>query len=476
MDGSDAIAAVPTLEGHNGDHGMILPYDVQAAYNDDTFFWRVTYRGNEGKRHQYLRYTGGAWQKEGGDRRDAQGSIDGDEDQGDQGQLSTIYEQRTSIMVNDPSATVHVSNFAEGGCFLTCHNDSRHMPEWTAANGHDGKWVDPSHMTGSPADRDMALDLWHWRGARSNPIARSDDQYIQTLDWSAVTRTGADDGGRRGDAGDSVFFNQDITAGNPDYMLDPATTWGQHSFDWDDFWVTPFYYMTVPEAEMLGAFAPNATTIEWADVTGYTAAEGDTVPRRILRPGAGSRADITAYGTTFTPDTPDSSLGVWKVQLQRALNTGNAADDIAFVVGNTYDVGFEVHLWEYTTRDHYISFPMTMSLGTGGDIEAVSVTGAGAFAIPNFDDHATYPPVRVDLFQPGITTWEFLDGSNAADGKVYNDPVTGAVVDQVHGGSSSVGGTACTVCHDVRNGGALPMETLAAQRGGVWSDTPTDAP
>jgi hypothetical protein len=60
--GADALPPLPTLEGHTPDgHGMILPYDVQAAYNNDTFFWRVTYRGNEGKRHQYLRYTNGAW-------------------------------------------------------------------------------------------------------------------------------------------------------------------------------------------------------------------------------------------------------------------------------------------------------------------------------------------------------------------------------------------------------------------------------
>lgn len=69
----------------------------------------------------------------------------------------------------------------------------------------------------------------------------------------------------------------------------------------------------------------------------------------MLRPGAGSRADIAALGTTFTPQSADGSLGVWNVQMQRLLDTGNAVDDIAMVPGNTYDVGFEVLLWEYTT-------------------------------------------------------------------------------------------------------------------------------
>ncbi len=474
-DGADAIPPTPTLVGHNGDHGSILPYDVQAAYNDDTFFWRLTYRGNEGVRHQYLRYTGGAWQKEGGDRRDAQATIDGDADQGDTNILSTIYEQRTSIMVNDPNAAVNVEDFDRFGCFLTCHNDSRHMPEWTSANGHDGKWVDPSHMTGGASSGDVALDLWHWRGARSNPIARADDQNVRTLDWASVTRTDGDDGGRRGDSGQSVFFNQGITDGNPDYLMDPATTWGQYTFAWSDFWLTPFYYMTMPNAAVLGPTAPNPGALPWARVTGYTAMEGDTVPRRILRAGEGSRADITAFGTTFTPDAI-GSLGVWKVQMQRALDTGNG-DDVAFVRGQTYEVGFEVHLWEYTTRDHYVSFPVTMSLatGTGADIEAVYTPGSGPYDLPNWDDVSTYPSTRLYLFQPGINTWEFLAGENETAGVVYTDPVTGTAVDQSHGGAGAVaaGTTGCTGCHTVRAAdGPNSMEVRGRQRGGVWAPTP----
>jgi hypothetical protein len=383
-------------------------------------------------------------------------------------------------MVNDPSAAENVSNFGEHGCFVTCHNDSRHMPEWTSANGHDGKWVDPAHMTGGAVSGDVALDLWHWRGARSNPIGRSDDQNIQTLDWTGSTSSG-DDGGRKGDSGESVFFNQGITDGNPDYLLDPATTWGQHTFPWDDFWATPFYYMTLPDAATLGPNAPNPGALAWADVTDYTAVEGDTVPRRILRPGEGSRADITAHGTTFTPDALDPSLGVWKVQMQRAIDTGNG-DDIALLEGNTYEVGFEVHLWEYTTRDHYVSFPMTMSVGSDtGDIEAVNIAGQGEFGAPNWDDFDTFPSTRVYLFQPGINTWEFLDGTNATDSKVYTDPVTGLEVDQVHGGAGAVAtGAACTDCHVVRIADEDPakfggsMEAVADQRGGVWADTPVD--
>jgi hypothetical protein len=457
------------------DDDRVLPYDVQAAYNTDTFFWRVSYRGEEGKRHEYIRYTNGAWQREGGDRRDAQATLDGDAVQGDLTINSTIYEQRTTIMVNNPNAALNVDNFGEFGCFLTCHNYSRHGPEWVSANGHDGKYVDPVQATGSVSG-DIVLDLWHWRAARSNPIGRADDQNILALNFVPNDGDGADTGGRKGDAGTSVFASQNIVGGNPEYLLDPDTTSGKFAFKWDNFWETPFYYMTRDDAEQVGPLAPNPGDLAYADAValGYVPTEGDTVPRRILRAGLGSRADITAYGTTFDPETPDSSYGVWNVQMQRALDTGNA-DDIALSVGETYEAGFEVHLWEYTTRDHYVSFPVTFSIGTGfgADIEAVSIPGTGPEQGPSW---AEIPKVRLQLFQPGITTWEFLTGDNLAQGKQYTD-AGGQLVDQTHGGSGGVnGGTACVACHNVRTsdpGGAFgSMEDLAEQRGGIWEDTP----
>jgi mono/diheme cytochrome c family protein len=499
VDGVDATArALPTLQGHipadpepnfhgsaaNFDEDRILPYDVQAAYNGTTFFWRLSYRGPEEKRHEYIRYTNGAWQREGGDRRDAQATIDNDPQQGDTNVNSTIYEQRTSIMVNDPNAANDVTNFGEHGCFITCHNQLRHMPEWTSASGHDGKYVEPADAPGMTVGA-PGLDLWHWRAARSNPIGRSDDQNI--LVQAAFTDTPGDDGGRKGDAGTGVFASQNIVGGNPEYMLDPGTTSGKFAFKWDNFWVTPYYYMTRPDADQIGPLAPNPGDLAWADAVlmGYAPTEGDTVPRRILRAGAGSRADIFAYGTEFNPETPDGYVGVWNVQLQRAMDTGNP-DDIAMVAGNVYEAGFEVHLWEYTTRDHYVSFPMTVGVGVAADIVAVDVsaetgpTGGPESALAiNWD---AIPKTRLYLFQPGISSWEFLKGDNATAGKVYTD-ARSQIVDQVHGGSTDVlAGTACVACHTVREGDPAPplgnagaMETLAGQRGGIWENTPVVA-
>lgn len=476
--------AVPTLQGHIPDPpepyfhdpetDRILPYEVQAAYTDTTFFWRLSYEGEEGKRHQYLRYTGGVWNKEGGDRRDAQASIDNDPQQGDTNILTTIYEQRTSIMINDPNGATNVERFGDHGCFLACHNVSRHMPEWTSANGHDTKYIDPD-LAGSPSGTPV-LDLWHWRGARSNPIGRSDDQNILSLDF--VNSSPDDDGGRKGDSGQSVFFNQGLDVdGNPEWLLNPNTTMGVFAFPWEEFWTTPFYYMTTDDALGLGPNAPNPGIMAYTDavLAGYSPVEGDTVPRRILRAGAGSRADITAFGTTFTPESADgSSFGLWNVQIQRALDTGND-DDIAMVPGQVYEAGFEVHLWEYTTRDHYVSFPATVGVGTGAgsaDIVAVYLGSGGPESAVDIDWDAI-PKTNLDLFQPGITSYEFLKGENELDGKQYFN-AQGQLVDQIHGGSDGVnGGTACVGCHTVTAAeGGLSMENLTEQRGGIWENTP----
>ena len=472
----------PRLKGHQDNGGgKILPYDVQAAFNDDTFFWRVSYRGNEGKRHEYLRYTKGEWQREGGDRRDAAATLENDPVQGDTTINSTIYEQRTSIMVNDPGASNAVRNFDKFGCFIACHNQSRHMPEWTSASGHDGKYIDLNMVADGGKSSRKVLDLWHWRGARSNPIWRADDQWIEAKTF--VDKSKKDEGGRHGDAGKGVFRSQQMKDGHPTFVLDPSTTWGRFAFKWEDFWVTPFYYMTDPDAVALGPTAPNPKVMAWGEAIhfGYKPSEGDVVPRRVLRAGAGSRADITAFGTRFVPTTMDGSLGVWKVQMQRKLDTGND-DDIALQPGNVYDAGFEVHLWEYTTRDHYISFPKKFSLGpdSDADIEAVRLPGKGSFPLPNWGNADRFPAKRLYLFQPGITSWEFLTGKNDADGKVYIDPLKGKPVEQDHSGEEEVldGSMACVECHTVlasdppTEEDAGSMELLTGGRGGIWTATP----
>jgi hypothetical protein len=167
--------------------------------------------------------------------------------------------------------------------------------------------------------------------------------------------------------------------------------------------------------------------------------------------------------------------------MQRAMNTGNP-DDIAMVAGQVYEAGFEVHLWEYTTRDHYVSFPVTVSVGPGAaDIQAVSIAGTGPEQGPNWDE---IPMTRLNLFQPGISTWEFLTGQNETNAVEYTN-AQGQLIGQAHNGSGAVdsGSNPCTDCHNVLANDPVPpplfdagpMEDLTERRGGIWEDTPVVA-
>jgi hypothetical protein len=91
---------------------------------------------------------------------------------------------------------------------------------------------------------------------------------------------------------------------------------------------------------------------------------------------------------------------------------------------------------------------------------------------------------ELNLFLPGITSYEFLIGENT--GLEYIDPATGSAIDQNHAGASLLAqGNACRDCHTVRedsaflgtnggfNGGA--MEALVPLRGGVHTPTPIPA-
>jgi hypothetical protein len=53
----------------------------------------------------------------------------------------------------------------------------------------------------------------------------------------------------------------------------------------------------------------------------YAWQEGNTIPRRLLRTGDGSHADIKVAGIACWKD------GYWDVTLTRAMDTGNPADD-----------------------------------------------------------------------------------------------------------------------------------------------------
>jgi hypothetical protein len=462
---------VPVLEGLDPSKSLILPITIQAAYNDDTMFFRVGWEGDRGDTHDYIHYTGGAWQREGFPRRETQSTIDNDPARGPTNRTSNIYESRLTFMVDDPNGPNAVAGFAEYGCYLTCHDDSRAMPTWDTATDRS-KYLNDG-TAGS-------LDLWHRRLHRANPLGASDDQFVSVIPMGAE-----DTGGRIRDAGSGPWQTNNIDMnGNPTFAIDPSTSVGRFAFPFEGVFTDALRIFRRDDAVELGN-SPIAVGIDFLDAVGmgYVPQEGDTIPRRRLRTPTESAGDISGFGTTFTPSAGDPLFGHWDLNTQRLLDTGNP-DDTALAPGGVYTIAFAVHTGRVTVRDHYVGFPMRLSLGGGSaDIEAVSIAGSGRDTLPDFSDTVTFPVVTENLFLPGIASLEFLNGDNT--GLTYIDPETSNPVDQNHAGAAGLltQGLGCRDCHTAANtdsfdppqaGGfdAGSMEALAPQRGGVSTPTP----
>ncbi len=466
----------PPLVGLDANKATVMPFTVQAAYNDDTMFFHMSWEGDRGDTHDYFQFKNGVWQREGGVRRDAQATIDNDPLRGSTSINSTIYESRITFMLDDPTGPNAVAGFLEYGCTLTCHDNSRTMPTWKHDDGEVHKYL--------PDDVPGRLDLWHHRLARANPIGLSDDQWV----GQRIGDEGDGGGGsRHGDAGTGPYATASVDDnGNPQWAFDPATTGGLFAFKFADLFTSPLRYFTDDTAANLGPNAPNPVGIDYMDAValGYVPSEGDTVPRRRLRQTEGSRGDISAAGTVFTPSSSDPLFGRWDSNIQRALDTGND-DDTALANGNVYNIAFAIHKGKVTVRDHYVTFAYTLSLGGGdADIQAVKIAGSGSSVLPDFTNAGLFPVTEMEAFLPGITSYEFVNGDN--EGLEYIDPMTGLAIHQGHPGANAltVQGLSCRACHTVSEtetfnppmtGGffAGPMEELVLERGGVNTPTPT---
>lgn len=356
---------------------LTVPLQVQAAYNDTTMFVRYRWPAEKpGIFHDVLVYQDGEWVKKGG-------AVPGSNPDG-------LHEDRVAMMLDDGSVPLfsRYGGYIAIGAGLAGLTDeapeevTKYLP---ATRNRLGAWDDmaPEDVQARLRDAGYFLDLWHWRGARSNPVGYSDDQYVGAK--------------RGGDGGKSAYgTNWDKETSQPKVMFNPETA-GFRALKWDDIMagrVTQDQtYALTPEVTV--AFDPTAN---WQN--------GDVIPRRILNPPEGSRADIaTADGVGTWAD------GFWDVTLARALDTGNPQDDKILKDLGMYDVAIAIHRNATGGRWHYVSLPQSLGLGRDADINAVSFTGT----TPQWGDAWT----DVTLFYPGQVTWPFLNSSaHAGAGKI----------------------------------------------------------
>jgi hypothetical protein len=307
---------------------------VQAAYDDKNAYLRFQWRtaaSRPGTAYPSYRFDGNEWKVHGYPKLDKVVQ---------EGKQPAVYEDRLSLMIDDGK----VPDFARQGCWVSCHDGSRDMPnaaskdEAQAAmkkddvrkylpasrtNPQDWRTVKSADELAKVKAAGGFLDLIQWRAHRSNPVGGADDGFV--LEY------------RNFDSGKNHFAsNLDAKTKLPRFMFAAGKK--------GEFLI---------QGENAVAFDPNA---------GWKA--GDMLPRYFLQRAEGSAADNKATGNWKD--------GQWTVVMVRPLGLANA-DDKALKPGGVYSVAFAVHDDNITTRGHYVSFARTLGLGADAGIRAVKL-------------------------------------------------------------------------------------------------------
>ncbi|MGM0982781.1 MAG: ethylbenzene dehydrogenase-related protein [Pseudomonadota bacterium] len=345
---------------------LTMPLQVQAAYNDSHIFFRYRWPAESPNiLHDVLVYEDGDWVRKGS-------GMPGSNPDG-------LHEDRVTMLVDDGS----VPNFARYGGYMTIgagaagftdeapEEVSKSMP---GTRMDLGDWASRQAPETLEAQREAGyfLDLWHWRGHRSNPLNLSDDQWVGEA--------------RSGDAGRSPYTtNWDGDAGQPQWMFDPEAT-GQTALRWEDIQAgrvdfdSPYFLAEATATD----FDPEH---DWQN--------GDVIPRRFLRQTEGSRGDITVQGEGRWND------GYWDVTLSRLLDTGHPLDDKILRDQGLYAAAFAVHRNATGGRWHNVSLPVSLGLGRDdADLAATAFQGR----TPDWSNDWE----EVTLFYPGQVNWPLL--------------------------------------------------------------------
>ena len=257
-----------------------------------------------------------------------------------------------------------VPQFAQQGCWLTCHDGSRDMPKQftndeVKANalltaikkGDVRKYLpatrtDPSDWKTGKSMEEISkikaaggfVDLIQWRAHRSHAVGMADDGYVLEF--------------RNSDSGKDMFGgNADAKTHEPKFMWDQKKV-GYKSITADQLRKGDHFLIREQNAV---PFDPNAG---WK--------EGDMIPDYVIsrEDAKGSAADNNAIANWKD--------GTWTVVIIRPLSLIND-DDKSLKEGGVYNVGFAIHDDNITTRGHHVSFVKTLGFGAKADIQAVKL-------------------------------------------------------------------------------------------------------
>lgn len=366
---------------------LTVPLRVQVAHNGTDVLFRYRWPSPEpGIHHDMLRFDGTAWQVRGqaapGRARDG------------------LHEDRVAMLLDDGS----VPEFGRYGGYIAigsrlaglgdeipgrevaAHPELRRLGQDEPTKYLPATRRDPGDFLSVVPEAEQRrlqaagyfLDLWHWRAGRSNPVGVADDQFVAAA--------------RISDAGQGMYTtNWDAQNRRPARMFDPAQNGGRPAFRWDDL-----------TQGRIGQDAVNALTPANSRPfdPGHAWQEGDTIPRRLLRPPQASRGDIGVAGRARWAD------GEWDVTLRRRMDTGHPEDDKIIRDGGVYQAAFAIHRQATGGRWHYVSLPVTVGFGRPADIQAARFDGEA----PDWSQAAH----GVTLFYPGQVNWPLVTSERHA--------------------------------------------------------------
>jgi hypothetical protein len=337
------------VEGKNG----TVQLNVQVAYDNEQAYFRFQWKTRNaypGEAYPFLRFDGKEWKPYGNQR--LAGAVR-------KGEQPPVYEDRLSIMLDDGK----VPNFANQGCWQTCHDGMRDAPKQPTAaqvqanpllkalKKNDVRKYLPSTRTDALASWDKGksvdeiaklkaaggyLELMQWRAHRSNPVGMADDGYV--LEY------------RNFDAGKNMFTsNLDAKTKQPKFMYDEKKS-GKRALAIEDI------------RKVQTAMLPGQNAVAFDPKAGWKA--GDLVSQYVV-----DRAFATGSAADNKQAKGEWKDGGWTVVWARARNLANA-DDKALKDGAVYNLAFAVHDDNMTSRGHHVSFPVKVGFGAKADIEA----------------------------------------------------------------------------------------------------------
>ncbi|WP_019615595.1 ethylbenzene dehydrogenase-related protein [Psychromonas ossibalaenae] len=238
--------------------------EMKSLYDDQYIYFLMTYKDptHSMNRFPWMEQEDGSWKQ--------LKNID------DTGHDNTFYEDKFAILWD-----INSDGFAKKGCNAACHR---------ASDGEiDGiKTKSPARKYTKPG---QTIDMWHWKGVRTNPNGQQDDQYIDSNKDPKKNKGW----GRKGDHKTGGGYVNNVDNKQPKFVAPMPTE--------------------------------DAVVIFDSEKQPFTAGYNKTkrIPGIITKPFTGSRGDITTVGVWKD--------GVWTLEMKRKLvTTGKHADtqDVQF--------------------------------------------------------------------------------------------------------------------------------------------------